>query len=188
MSNSIPLNEKNISDKKNFWITFMGNSPLASLNCIWLAYERDNFLPDKIIFLATPTVQKQLNSYLPLFKELLMHFRGNENALDDCFEVDTIPETLSLDSLIQLFGEKINEYKNKGLIAVDVTPGRKIMSIAALEAAVKTKVDKIYYLHLLDEGYRNLFVSEIPCVLQTLYLIDRNGETKLLGCRKNVAP
>ena len=58
------------------------------------------------------------------------------------------------------------------------------MSSAALEGATKAKADKIYYLHLLDESYRNLLAPEIPCTIQTLYIIGEDGKTKLCECGK----
>ena len=173
---------------KKFWISFMGNSPLASLNCIWLAYERDNFLPDKVVYFATPTAKKQLELYMPAFKDFFTAIRSENtnNEAEDTIVIVEISETVGLSMLIDEFSNKITECKNEGIVAVDVTPGRKIMSIAALEGAKRAQADKIYYLHLLDESYRDLLVDEIPCVLQTLYLIDKEGKTKLLRCEKNV--
>ena len=164
-----------ISNSKslNFWVSFMGSSPLASLNCIWLAYERDGFLPDKVIYFVTPLAKRKVEQYLAAFKEFFARVKGKRNvALEQLIEIIEISEPSSLDTLTELVAHKVEECKKRGFVAVDITPGRKIMSIAALEGASRANADKIYYLYLLDESYRNMFAQEIPCVIQTLYVIE----------------
>lgn len=55
------------------------------------------------------------------------------------------------------------EWRSMGLrTAVDVTPGRKSMSIAAYKAAVEAGADVVTYLHLLDRGYEGLPIHLAP--------------------------
>ena len=92
----------------------MGSSPLASLNCIWLAYERDGFLPDKVIYFVTTLAKRKVEQYLAVFKEFFARVKGKRNvALEQLIEIIEISEPSSLDTLTELIAHKVEEYKKR---------------------------------------------------------------------------
>ena len=77
--------------------------------------------------------------------------------------------------------------KAPSIIAIDITPGLKIMTIAAMSVAIKENVKKIYYTLLKDRTFEEKFVLEIPYHMSELYLIKKNSEIVLLKstCEKH---
>jgi len=139
-----------------YWISFIGSSPFAVINTIWAACKVDNYCPDKFVFLVNKKLKQEwidaVISWVPL---ILSEYSSKAPAiiLHEFKETDfsTIKDT---------YEELVCSFKEKGQVAIDITPGRKYMSAIAMEAGISRNADHIYYLHLKDYRYEN---SPYPC-------------------------
>jgi len=146
------------------WICFLGVTPHAIYNTIWAAISKNICKPAKFHFIASKEAIKHRNivekkvkticqEFLDITPEIKFHI-VDEHDLEDIFKVPR---------------EIARQEKEKGnKVIVDVTPGRKYMSIAALLAAFDCGAEKILYLHLKDISYQGLDYPLIPYPLQEL--------------------
>ncbi|MEQ9714968.1 MAG: hypothetical protein ABGF52_05475 [Candidatus Asgardarchaeum sp.] len=175
------------------WISFLGHTPIATINCIWAAIKRDSFIPDKVILIATPSAEKVFEKYKEVLRCLLEYYNDHldQNNYLGIIRVSERPTFSELQMRIKGAIDRYITAKDVS-IAVDITPGRKIMTVASLSVALLRNVDRIYYLYLIDEkAYGEKLYSEIPCRHQILYQIvgDELAGGKFvieLGCDKDV--
>ena len=158
--------------RKKVWIAFLGMSPVAIINCIWCAIKRDSFIPDKVILIATEKAEQIFEQYKELLYTLLLFYNPKIDK-ENFLEIVKISNTPTFTEMNDIVTELIQKYKQQSAsIAVDITPGRKIMSVVAISAALHLQVDRIYYLLLTDEPiYRDKLYGEIPCIHNKLYVI-----------------
>lgn len=146
------------------WICFLGVTPQAIYNTIWAAVSKNMCKPTKFHFIASKEaikqrsiIEKRVNAichvFLKITPEIKFHIVDERN-LEEVFKV---PQ------------EIVQQEKEKGNnVIIDVTPGRKYMSIAALLVALDYGAEKILYLHLKDISYQGLDYPLIPYPLQEL--------------------
>jgi len=146
------------------WICFLGVTPQAIYNTIWAAVSKNMCKPVKFHFIASKeaikhrsTIEKKVKAicqeFLNITPEIKFHI-VDEQDLEEIFKVPR---------------EIARQEKEKGNNAViDVTPGRKYMSIASLLAALDCDAEKILYLHLKGPSYQGKDYPLIPYPLQEL--------------------
>ena len=148
------------------WISFVGNSPVAVINTIWAAC-KEGFVPGKIHLIYTSgehgtrkfaiIVRDMLHKLLPYYDitdpEIVLHEVPNEPKINEYSKV--------IESILK---EETNE------VAVDITPGRKFMSVFLYHIALRfDNVTRIYYLLLKDTTYQNSLYPTIPMPLLALF-------------------
>ena len=130
----------------------VGTSPAAVLSCIW-AYIEVNGPPREIILFPSPkarpvaeTVRKAVEKAWP--------------EVGRCSIVE-IPE-YDVERAAEIIYGVFRERRRLGSIHVDVTPGRKSMSIAVYKAALDAGAEKVFYLHLRDDEFKETLYPLIP--------------------------
>ena len=75
----------------------------------------------------------------------------------------TVINEVSLNEIVETVSKLIKEYRAGGLrVAVDVTTGRKSMSLALYKAAVDHGADLVLYLHLRCREFEGVLYPLIP--------------------------
>lgn len=68
--------------------------------------------------------------------------------------------------------EAISKFKSEGFeVTVDITSGRKTMSVAAYQAAMEGEADEIVYFHLKDPSFESRLYPTIPRVARQLVFL-----------------
>ena len=141
------------------WITFVGLSPMAVVNTLWMARQHDHISISKLYLLTNQKIAN--DSINAISSECRAMFPGCEVK-----EVQFSQE--NVDDIISVIKAIIARESAKNTL-IDITAGRKFMSAVAMKAGVETKVEKIYYLYLKDDKYLNKRYDEIPVTQMELY-------------------
>ena len=158
----------------NVWITTVTSTEFAGVNTLWAAMTREDFIPDRVHLINltnNKTNTEFLERSLTEYDCLLRGYGVKENPV-----VHNVSET-DFPALAKELGSIVTEEKSKGhTVAIDMTPGRKIMSAFAMYMGVGTKLkhraDRIYYLFL--DGIQNKVpFPMLPSNTVTLYDLKR---------------
>jgi hypothetical protein len=145
------------------WITTIGSSPFAVINTLWAACELEDFKPERVYLIYNDKMLRELQTVKDWIGRITVEYAGARAELieRECSEEDFIRYS-------KLLNQIISEEKNRGnTVAVDITPGRKIMSAFSMHHGLE-KADRVYYLHLLNQRYQNQSFMEIPAEEQNL--------------------
>lgn len=130
----------------------VGSSPQAVLNCIFtflLHYSK----PQKIILFPSKITYKIADKITKNLQKI------NPEISIETYQI----EEADINGASRKIAEKILDAKRAGLrVAVDVTPGRKTMSLAAYKAATEAGADTVRYLHLTCPEYQGEIYPNIP--------------------------
>ncbi|MDW7725983.1 MAG: CRISPR-associated ring nuclease [Candidatus Methanoperedens sp.] len=143
----------------NVWITTVGSSPFAVINTLWAACELDDFVPEKMYFLCNDKMASQINLIKEWITRITHEYGKNVSFVEKrSKEEDFISYSKLVKSLIT------DEREQGNVIAIDITPGRKIMSAFSMfYGLLPDGADRVYYLHLFDvKKYGNKSFIDIP--------------------------
>jgi len=146
------------------WITNVGRQTYAVINPIWMWLIQGYKPPDIIVLIYNENVKGVKNDAREKLKRLFNHY-----GLGIQIQAEETSE--NWDEYGRRFNEIIKKYSSLAEeIILDLTPGRKFMSVAASlvfyslqKANVKVK---LVYLHLLDQSYLQRSLSTIPFSIQ----------------------
>jgi hypothetical protein len=152
-----------MSKMDTVWITTGSTTVEAMINPLAAACNGDGidqpFVPDTIYFLDNPGLGDALSDAKTLTRELLEQ-HGVESP---SIRTHTIEHETDFDALVEYFQVTVETArKNDAEIAIDVTPGRKFMSVFAFNAGTTYDVDHIFYLYLNSSEYFNRIYQTIP--------------------------
>ncbi|RLE62801.1 MAG: hypothetical protein DRJ47_10165 [Thermoprotei archaeon] len=137
----------------------VGKTPEAVLSVILALLEKYDIR--KVTLLPS----KETLRYAGLVSKILL------KELNVQVDIVCVPEN-SIEGICSTCRKILREYEVLGLkTIVDVTPGRKTMSISLYTAALEHGADKVTYLHLLDERYRGVLYPLIPKPLRKLIIL-----------------
>jgi hypothetical protein len=139
------------------WITFLGESPYASINTLWLCKRLKDINLKKLIIIKNEKVNH--NSIKCLKEEALIIYPNiiieeKEIVEDNIYDISCLLESLF----------KNNPKK----CIVDITPGRKYMSALALKYGLKFNIEYIFYTHLKENSYFGKRYDCIPIIYHQL--------------------
>ncbi len=136
------------------YITCIGETPEAVYGPLWALIER-GVKPSTFCLLYTKGTKRLVD----LVKEHINMLIG----IDDIFvETKEISE-VDVEEISKTIEDLVSSYKNRGFkVIVDVTPGRKPMSIAAYQGAIRGKADLTTYLHLMSRDFEKTPYPLIP--------------------------
>ena len=130
------------------WITTIGQSENAITSPLWAACKLDGFVPDRVV-LMDPGGRGVDRDALRSSIAALLRAYGVEGP-------EILIETVNDRDFVS-FKEKLRELVDdiEGEVAVDITPGRRLMAAFAMEVGLHKgdKVRKVYYLPLNDRRY-----------------------------------
>ncbi|MHA1380376.1 MAG: CRISPR-associated ring nuclease [Candidatus Helarchaeota archaeon] len=146
------------------WITVVGRSPFAVINSILAAGKNWNFIPEKIYFLRTK--HDEIKKNCQICKVWVKNFTVKysfEKKEPEFHEMEFHEE--STNELLRLTDEVLKKVcTDENEIIIDVTPGRKYMSILLFNLGIKYKdsIRGICYNHLFNDEYQNIPLPLIP--------------------------
>lgn len=130
----------------------VGSKPEALINSLILFNEKHG--APQLVLLFPSKKTRQIAEKIKKIAELLF--------TDASVEIVEISES-NIVKAAETIQEAITEAKKRSLsIAVDVTPGRKTMSLAAYKAAQQADADLTLYLHLTCSEYQGEVFPNIP--------------------------
>ncbi|MBU0628450.1 MAG: hypothetical protein KKC75_04620 [Nanoarchaeota archaeon] len=149
------------------YISTIGFEKFGNANNIWLASKLKEFTPDKIILLVNDE------------KKIQEHLKTNITSIKEWFPSVKIEE-IKFNETIKDYRESLSKFildnKNED-IAIDVTLGRKYMSIISTHLAIKNNIKRIYYtLYDESEKYSNNPITQIPITQLKLINLAENNE------------
>lgn len=154
------------------WITTVGSSPFAVINTMWAACELEDYVPEKVYFVYNDKTAQNLKINKKWILRLTGEYGKASSIIDlKCVEEDFQSYSRLIHSLI------FNEKKDGNTVAIDITPGRKIMSAFCMfHGLSEGGADRVYYMHLDDvKKYEGKSFIEIPA-----------GEHKLINMKEIV--
>ncbi len=136
------------------YITCIGKTLEAVYSPLWALIE-EGLKPSRIHLLYTKETRKSLEEIKKIL-EAIAEVNGSAITADEIDEVD-----------IEGISEKIRDltlsFRDQGFsVVVDVTPGRKPMSIALFQGAINAQANLVTYLHLMDGSFEKWPYPLIP--------------------------
>jgi len=140
-------------NKKNIYITMLGRSVWAVLNSYYAVLKEKQYYPDEIILFAETEHSKDLeltkkglaltSSHFNI-SPLIQHHIISEVECKVGSEDDFVKAVQCIHSII-------SDHKKAGsIIALDITPGKKTLTAAALLPIKLSDVDHVFYLSIKD--------------------------------------
>ncbi len=157
-----------------YWITFIGSSPFAVINTIWAACKQ-GYVPDCLLFLVNEELNETWENTVIRWVPLVLE----EYGISEPRIVRLNVAETGFHEIKDFYGSYISSFKEKGEVAVDITPGRKYMSAIAMAAGISENANHVYYLHLKDSNYQDKPLSLIP--VHKCQLIDLKKEFEHTG-------
>ena len=130
----------------------VGSSPQAVLNCIF-TFITYYSIPRKVVLFPSPLTYQIAVKVARVIRKINPEIGVETHQIEEA----------NINSASAKISEKILDAKKIGLrVAVDVTPGRKTMSLAAYRAAQQAGADLTLYLHLTCPEYQGEVYPNIP--------------------------
>lgn len=152
------------------WISHGSTTIEAMINPIAAACVGDGidecYIPDTVYFLDNPG----LNDSVEIASELTETLLKQHGISEPTIEVRNIEHETAFTEIGNYYTDAIGSAVDAGAeVAVDVTPGRKFMSVIAFNAGTTFDVDHIFYFYLGSAGYHHGIYPNIPRPAAELY-------------------
>ena len=125
--------------KEIFWFSTVGWSPMAAINTIWNYCSEFNCFPDKFFFLKNnvPRINENAGLIKDFLNKLNKYYGCNKDPLINFIEL----KTENIDEYASAAKDKITEQLEKENVEIilDITPGRKYMSMILSNIAFENK-------------------------------------------------
>ncbi|QCC51417.1 hypothetical protein [Halapricum salinum] len=139
-------------------------NPLAAA-CIGDGID-DPFIPDTVYFLDNPGLGDTLSEAKTLAREIL-EGHGVESPT---IHTSTLEAETDFEAIAAYFQAAVEDARAADAdVAIDVTPGRKFMSVFAFEAGTTYDVDHLFYFYLHSNAYFDQIYQTIPRTAGELY-------------------
>ena len=143
----------------------VGVRPEAVVSCVYAF--RDRFGSPLIVYLFPSRLSE------PFVERIV---RALEVLLGEVEVRHEVVEEADIGEAARVISGAIERLRGEGFrVAVDITPGRKTMSIAAYKAAVESGADLILYLHLKCREYESVIYPLIPKHCAQLVVLGGEG-------------
>jgi hypothetical protein len=140
------------------WLTAMSPNLAAVINPLTAACE-EGFLPDELHVLENPGVREKFDDITSMMERVVIEYGGDDPELS----ITHLDEETDFGGIVEHFRKPIVRINEEGgTTAVDVTPGRKFMSVIAFQAGIKFEADHIYYGYVSDSYYYGRLYPAIP--------------------------
>lgn len=154
----------------NVWVSSGSTTIEAMINPIAAACAGDDlnetFIPDTVHFLENPGLGDALSEATTVIETILEQY-GVDNPTVETTRIDHETE---FTEIVSHYQSTIQTAHDAGAnVAVDVTPGRKFMSVIAFNAGTTFDADHIFYFYLKSSDYYSRVYPEIPQPATELY-------------------
>lgn len=159
-----------MNEMEAVWITTGSTTIEAMVNPLAAACVGDGiddpFVPDTVYFLDNPGLGEKLSEAKVLTRELL-EGHGVESPT---IHTNAVDHETDFEGIVIHFRSAIETAKEANAeVAIDVTPGRKFMSVFAFNAGTTYGVDHIFYFYLHSSKYFERIYHTIPRTAGSLY-------------------
>ena len=126
---------------KNAYLTTLGRSTWAMVNAYYAVLRNNKFNPDNVCIFTEETYQSELEKAISGIKIISQEFGINP-------EIDSrvVSDWDFLAAGKEIFGLVKKLKENGYCVAIDITPGRKALVVAALITGIRVKIDHVFYL------------------------------------------
>lgn len=136
------------------YVTCLGETPEAVYSPLWALIEK-GVRPSRVHILYTKGVRRLLDK---VKKQITIVAELSDDAIE-ASEVDEV----DIEENARKVKEVVERYRAEGFkVSVDVTPGRKPMSIASFQGAIDGQADLVTYLHLMLRDFERRPYPLIP--------------------------
>jgi len=126
----------------------------------------DAYIPDTVYFLDNPGLGDTLSEVQAITRTILQQ----HGVADPTVETTHIEHETDFAGIVSHFQSAIEDAHAAGAdVAVDVTPGRKFMSVIAFNAGTTYDADHVFYFYLKSSDYYSRVYPEIPKPAAELY-------------------
>ena len=155
---------------KNVWVSAGSTTIESMVNPIAAACAGDGiadpFIPDTVHFLDNPGLGDAIPTAAAITEVVLEQY-GVEDPIIETTQIDHETE---FDSIVAHFRNAIQAaHEEDANVAVDMTPGRKFMSVIAFNAGTTFDADHIFYFYLHSSDHYGKMYPEIPDPAAELY-------------------
>jgi hypothetical protein len=154
----------------NVWVSSGSTTVEAMVNPINAACAGDGideaFVPDTVYFCGNPGLGDALVDAEEITRTMLDQYGVDEPTV----EVNDVEHETDFGGIVSHFQTAIESAREANAnVAVDVTPGRKFMSVIAFNAGTTFDADHIFYFYLTSTEYYSCVYPEIPKPAAELY-------------------
>jgi hypothetical protein len=145
------------------WLSAGSTTVEAMVNPIAAACVGDGidtrFVPDTVYFLDNPGLDDTIETASNITQTVL-----EQHGVDDPdIEIRGVDHETAFDQIATHYRDSIAQAQDAGAeVAVDVTPGRKFMSVIAFNAGTTFDVDHVFYFYLRSSEYYSRIYPDIP--------------------------
>jgi len=152
------------------WLSSGSTTVEAMVNPIAAACVGDGietpFVPDTVYFLDNPGLDDAVETAGNLTQTVL----EQHGVADPTIEVRSVDHETEFEQVAAEYRDVIDHAQTASAeVAVDVTPGRKFMSVIAFNAGTTFDVDHIFYFYLRSDAYYSRVYPDIPRPAATLH-------------------
>ncbi|MDL0120492.1 hypothetical protein PNQ29_12255 [Halobacterium salinarum] len=148
------------------WVTSMSPNVEAVANPLAAACE-SGYIPDEIYILENPGLSDYLDRVTSMLERIVVEYGSDRPAID----ITSLDSETEFERIVEHYRTPVIAAQDTdGMVAVDVTPGRKFMSAIAFQAGIKYDAEHVFYLYLSEGRFYGRIFPDVPN--QALDLID----------------
>jgi hypothetical protein len=126
---------------KRAYLTALGRASWAMVNTYYAVLREREYLPDKIYIFTEEAYEEKLDKAIAAIKVLSSEYGINPEIESRVVsDWDFIEAGREISVLLKALKEEGYQ------VAIDITPGRKAIVVAALIIGIKVKIDYVFYL------------------------------------------
>lgn len=154
----------------NVWVSSGSTTIEAMVNPIAAACAGDGiedaYVPDTVHFLDNPGLGNAISEVTAITRAILEQYGVD----DPTIETTHIEHETDFAGIVSHYHTAIEDaHAADANVAVDVTPGRKFMSVIAFNAGTTYDADHVFYFYLKSSDYYSRVYPEIPKPAAELY-------------------
>ena len=148
---------------KRAYLTALGRASWAMVNTYYAVLRERGYLPDKVYIFTEETYKKKLEKANAAIKIL-----SEEFGISPEIESRVVNDWDFLEAGREI-SDLVRNLKVDGFqVAIDITPGRKAIVVAALIIGIKVKIDYVFYLAIKSTEDAAKPYMMIPMQLQQI--------------------
>lgn len=149
-----------------YWVTTGSTHPEAVVNPLAAACAVRGYIPDRIHLLMNAGLAGRQKRLVELLSTTVEAY-GDASPTIDITELEVETNFTGVAHHYQSAIQAAREVD--GAVAIDVTPGRKFMSVIAFQVAIQDEADHIFYLYVNSGELFGRVYPDIPRTGTTLY-------------------
>lgn len=138
------------------WITNASPTIQAVVDPVVAACDT-GFVPTQVYLIENPGIDAEGDKAMEIVEDVIDAYGESATV-----ESEMLSHELDFDAIADFYQRMINQTPAESEIAIDLTPGRKFMSVLAFQAGRRFGADHIYYLYIHSSQYYDRPYPEMP--------------------------